>query len=114
MKLINDTLKNPDSTWSSLKIMRNLCFGVGLLLAIVAPNPESRWLTLVLLGLGTHGVKSMDTWFARRTADGNGNPMIQEGTAVAPKIPVIPTADAQPATAQEVVTATNETEVDSR
>lgn len=46
---------------------------------------------LILLGyaMGGTGLKMVDNYLTRKTADSTGAPLIQEGTAVAPAAPVV-------------------------
>lgn len=89
-KVIEDTLMDDHGKWHSLKMMRNMLFGVGIYLILFDPNPESRWMACILLGMGTHGVKDFSTFWSRKTADGNGQPLMQENTEKAPDAPVVP------------------------
>ena len=107
-KIITDTCCDKDGSWNALRIMRNLCFGVGLVLAFYQPVPETRWTLLVLLGFGSQGMKIINSQYERKTADGNGNPLVQEGTAVAPTEPVVPVVEA----GQKVAQATDIPEAD--
>ena len=121
-KLINDTLKDKDGTWNSLKIMRNLAYGLGLVLAVASvfgdwysrPISFETWFTLLVIGLGSHAGRVYEIQQNRKTKDGNGNDLIQVGTETSPAVPVIPAETAAIVTRETAVAISDESELASQ
>lgn len=117
-KVWSDLTVNPlTGLYVAKDVFKATAFYVGLVICILnvylnyKMGVVSNDTALILLGyaMGGTGLKMVDNYLTRKTADSNGAPLIQEGTAVAPAAPVMaaptvtPKADDQEAAAIEAI-----------
>jgi hypothetical protein len=111
--IFRDITTNPQTGhYVALDVFKAISFVLGCLLLIDAQlhgrNVEPALISL-FLSYGLQNSKMVSKYFDRKTADGNGQPLVQSGTQEAPVDPVVvtptimPKADDQEAAAAEAI-----------
>ncbi|MDO7847446.1 hypothetical protein Q5H92_13835 [Hymenobacter sp. M29] len=71
-------------------------------------------LIIIFASIGIQVNKSVESYFARKTADGAGNALVQAGTEIAPVEPVVPVVPIAPTVIVTPTSAPDESELASQ